>query len=241
MPFVDVLVDATGRVTFLGKVVDERDVVEFCSPIEGLLYTGFRSIQTAMNLDVAAERFSTNEIPAGWLEQTENSEPMSAEELTQLATEFQAARITRTIAALNPYIRYRESQLDPTRLQLVEARQHQALEMARLTNIPPYLIGAPQGTGMTYQNTVQAKADLIDFGAMPYIGCIEQTLGGPNVVPNGQAVRLDVSAWLRNPYTSGDPTANDLQIAYNPDTPSPQPERAPGRPRQADGLNEGSP
>jgi len=241
MPFADVGIDATGRVTFLGKPVDPIDVVEFCSPIEGLLYTGYRTIQTAIQLDDAAARFSCNEIPAGWLQQRPDSEPMAAEELTEIAESFGAARAQRVIAALNPYIEWHESTMDPSRLQLVEARQHQALELARLTNIPPYLIGAPQGTGMTYQNTAQAKADLIDFGAMPYIGCIEQTLGGPNVVPNGQAIRLDVNAWLRNPYV---PNANasqtDLEIAYNPGPPAPSPQRAPGRPRDVDGLNEGT-
>jgi hypothetical protein len=73
-------------------------------------------------------------------------------------------------------------------------------------NTPAYLVGAPQGSGMTYANTVQAKADLIDFGAMPYIQCIEQTLSGPNVIPAGQFVRLDTNVWLRSPFNSGTPT-----------------------------------
>ena len=37
-------------------------------------------------------------------------------------------------------------------MQLVEGRTYQALELARLANVPPYLVGAPAGTGMTYQN-----------------------------------------------------------------------------------------
>ena len=83
--------------------------------------------------------------------------------------------------------------------------------------MPAYFVDAPpQGSGITYTNAVQAQADLIDFGALPYIAAIEQTLGGPNVTPNGQAVRLDVNAWLRNPYTPNDNASpNDLEIAYN--------------------------
>ena len=69
-------------------------------------------------------------------------------------------------------------------MQLVEGRTYQALELSRLANIPEYLTGAPAGTGMTYLNAEQAKADLIDFGAAPLIACIEQTLSGPNVTPN---------------------------------------------------------
>jgi Phage portal protein len=242
MPFVDVNIDATGRVTYRGKEVDPTDVVEFCSPIEGLLSVGYRAIQTALNLDAAAERFSTAEIPAGWLAQRPDSEPLSSDELAGMADDWQAARLARTTAALNPYLEWHESAMDPSRLQLIEARQHASVEMARLCNIPAYFLNAPAGTGMTYMNAAQAKQDLIDFGALPFIQCIEQTLGGPNVVPNGQAVRLDVNAWLRNPYVPNDNASpNDLEIAYNaPPAPSPPSERAPGRPRDIDGLNEGT-
>ena len=239
MPAADVNIDATGKITFLGKVVPAEDVVEFLSPLDGLLFTGWRAIQTAVNLDAAAERFSTAEIPAGWLAQRENSEPMTVDELTSMAELWAAARQQRTTAALNPYLEYHESAMDPSRLQLVEARQHQAVELARVANIPAYFLNAPAGTGMTYMNTAQAKQDLVDFGAMPFIGAIEQTLGGPNVTPNGQAVRLDLSAWLRNPYTPNDNASpNDLQIAYNA-PPATNGDRAPGRPRDIDGRNEG--
>jgi hypothetical protein len=100
-------------------------------------------------------------------------------------------------------------------MQLVEGRTYQALELSRLGNTPPYLVGAPAGTGMTYQNGQQARQDLIDFGAGPYIGCIEQTLSGPTITPRNQAVRLDQNAWLRNPFTTPDqgvPSPNDMQL-----------------------------
>jgi hypothetical protein len=237
MATCDVAVDANGAVRHRGKAVPAGDVVEFLSPLDGVLTSGFRAINTAINLDAAAERFSLAEIPAGWLEQTENSEPLDVEELTEVAEMFAAARRTRTVAALNPFVRWRESTMDPARLQLVEARQHQALELSRVGNIPPYFVGAPAGTGMTYINAAQAKQDLIDYGAAPYIGCIEQTLSGPNVTPRGQFVRLDLNAWLRNPFTpSDDASPNDMQIAFDP---AAAPAASPGRPRDIDGRNEG--
>jgi hypothetical protein len=104
-------------------------------------------------------------------------------------------------------------------MQLVEGRTYQALEMARLSNIPPYLVGAPAGTGMTYLNGQQARQDLVDFGAAPYVACIEQTLSGPNVTPRGTLVRLDLNVWLRNPFTTPtDSSPNDLQIRDNDTT-----------------------
>ena len=200
MPAADVAIDAVGTVRYFGKVVDPSDVVEFLSPTDGILFTGWRTISTATNLDQAAERFSTAEIPAGWLQQTKDSEPMSPMISPTIAESFGAARMARAVAALNPYIGWHESSMDPSRLQLVEARRHQAVELARIANVPAYYVDAPpQGSGITYTNSVQARADLIDFAALPYIAAIEQTLGGPNVTPNGQAVRLDVNAWLTQP------------------------------------------
>lgn len=234
LPAADVNVGSDGRVTCRGQQIDGNDLVEFLSPLDGLLYTGWRAIQTALNLDNAAERFSTVELPAGWLEQTENSEPLDEVELAEIATKFQAARNTRTVAALNPYVRWRESEIDPSKLQLTEARAYQSLELSRLANIPPYLTGAPAGTAMTYTNTAQAKADLIDFGALPFVGCIEQTLSAGNVTPAGQWVRLETNAWLRSPFTPNENASrNDAEIAFNPNEPLPG-RGGPGRPRDFD-------
>lgn len=203
------------------RQVSARDIVEFLSPIEGLLTNGYRAISTALQLDAAAERFSANELPTGILQEQDGGEDMSADDLRDNALAFAQARQSNTTAALNKYLRYEPVPNSANEMQLVEGRTYQALELSRLGNVPPYLVGAPAGGGMTYQNAVQAKGDLIDFGAAPYLGCIEQTLSGPNVTPRGQAVRLDQNAWLRNPFTTpptpaggpGTAVPNDLQIA----------------------------
>lgn len=207
------------------RPIDPRDVVEFLSPLDGLLSVGWRTISIAMQLDQAADRFASNEIPNGWLQEKEGSEDLTADELAQIALEFSMARHTATTAALNKWLEYHPNVVDASQLQLVEARQYQALECARIANVPPYLVGAPAGTGMTYLNGQQARQDLVDFGASAYIGCIEQTLSGPNVTPRDVSIRLDLNAWLRNPFTtSGDdaePSPNDMQIAdpTNPEVP----------------------
>ena len=246
LPYTEVSIDSlTGVVSWGDKRIDPTDVIEFLSPLDGLLYSGNRAITTALNLDAAAERFSLAEIPAGWLEQTADSEPLEASELAEIAATFQAARNQRTVAALNPFLRWKESSMDPSKLQLVEARRYQALELARLANVPSFLVSAETGSGMTYQNSVQARSDLLDFGCMPMLQCIEQTLSGDNVLPRNQLVRFDLNAWLRNPLLPNqEPSPNDAQIALTPDTPvsetEPQPPAAnvaDGRPRQADGQN----
>jgi len=70
-----------------------------------------------------------------------------------------------------------------------------ALEMARLANIPPYLVGVSV-PGYTYQNADSARMDLYQFGAKPLIECIEQTLSANSIIPRGRYVELDVRNYL---------------------------------------------
>ena len=186
---------ASKDITFNGFKLNPEDVIQFLSPIQGLLSMGSRAIRTNLNLDTSAERFARNQTPAGVLKQTEG-EPLSAEELSELAAGFAKAREGNAIAALNQYVDWKESYMDPSKLQLTEARTYQALEMARVANIPPYLVGAPTGGGMTYANALQARQDLYLFGAKPFIECIEQTLSMNNVTPRGRYIYLDVEYYL---------------------------------------------
>lgn len=183
------------EVEFNGVELPTENVIQFLSPIMGIIYTGQIAMDTAYKLDNAARRFSTNEISAGFLQQV-GGEPMSAEDLGELAAGWAAARRNNAIGALNEFVTWKEFSSDPSKLQLVEARQYQALELARLANIPPYLVGAPTGTGMTYQNALQARQDLYLFGAKPYISAIEETLSGPNVIPRGRHIEFDLESYL---------------------------------------------
>jgi phage portal protein BeeE len=220
----------TDPITGARREIAERDIVEFLSPVQGLLSSGWRTISIALQLDAAADRFSTAEIPNGWLQQTADSEDLTAEEMADEALKFSTARLTNTTATVSKGLEYHPNVVNADSLQLVESRGYQALECARQGNVPPYLVGAPAGTGMTYQNGQQARQDLIDFGASAFIGCIEQTLSGPNVTPRGQAVRLDLNVYLRNPFTTppddAAPSPNDLQVA-DPSTAPPVPVEVP--------------
>ena len=215
MPPTDISLVNDVEVRWRSEKVDPADVVQFLSPLDGMLAVGWRAIDTALQLDAAANRFAACEIPAGIVKQI-GGEPLAADAFSAMLADFALHRRTNAIAGLNETLEYQESTMDPSRLQLVEARDHQALELSRLANIPPYLVGAPTGSSFTYQNAEQARSDLIDFGAMPYIACIEQTLSGPNVTPITQAVALDIEGWLRSPFT-GTPDQATPPLAPTPE------------------------
>lgn len=173
------------------------DVVEFCSPQVPLLETGAVSLTTTMRLEAAAARFANVEMPAGWLQQV-GGEPLTSAEMTGEAQKWSSARLTNTIAMLNEFVEWHESTMDPARLQLTEARNHQAIECGRLTNVPAALLDADVSS-MTYSNQRDAMIALWYFGAFPLADAIGQVLSGPNVTPRGTSVEFDPARILEAP------------------------------------------
>jgi hypothetical protein len=111
------------------------------------------------------------------------------------------------IGALNSVVTFKEFSSDPNKLQLIESRQFQALELSRATGIPAYLLGIGV-QGYTYQNAQSARQDLYLFGAKQYLDCIEQTLSMNNILPRGRYVEFDIEDYLAE---------NDLaSVAYEP-------------------------
>ena len=183
------------QIDFNGFPLATEDVVQFLAPTQGLLYTANRAIGTAIKLQQSADRFAVNEIAAGWLQQTDASEPMAAEDLSELAAAWRNARQVGAIGALNSVVTFKEFSSDPNKLQLVESRQFQALELSRATGVPAYLLGIGV-QGYTYQNAQQARQDLYLFGTKQYLDAIEQTLSMTQLLPRGRYVKFDVSDYM---------------------------------------------
>jgi len=178
---------------------DRSDVITFESPVTGVLSPGSASVVTiGVELDAAARRFASTETAAGILEDDPANEPMTEPEALALVQGFQAARRENTIAYLRG-MKYHESTLDPSRLQLVEGRAYQDAAIARVCNVPNYAVGVGvPNDSMTYKTAATARWDLLDFGLAPLVGCWEQTLSGDDVVPHGTRVEMDLSGFLHS-------------------------------------------
>jgi len=190
------------EIVFQGGSLDPNDVVQFLSPIQGIVYMSEKAIATALQLEAARFRNSSSAIPAGILRQT-GGEPLSAQELADLAAAFNAARATNQTAALNEFVTYTETLTSPDKMLLIESAEFQAMEMARLCNIPPYLAGVSVGS-YSYQSSAEARMDLWTFGVRAYADCIAGTLSQNNVLPNGTYVEFDVEQYLSGEYSMSD-------------------------------------
>ena len=196
------------EVYFQGNMIDPKDLVQFLSPIQGIVYMSEQTVATALKLEAARYRNAESSIPAGVLKQT-GGEPLSATELADLASAFNAARATNQTAALNEFLSYTETTATPDKMLLIDAANYQALECARLTNVPPYLVGVSTGS-YSYQSSEQARADLYIFGVKAYADCIAATLSQNNVLPRGTYVMFDTSSYLEENYAADKMDSPDM-------------------------------
>lgn len=180
-----------------GKKVPDTGVgslVVFYGLDEGILARGGRTIRTALELEKAAYNFAQEPTPAMALKS--NGVNLPAERITKLLESWKAARQSRTTAFLNADIELQQFGHNPRDLQLVEARQYLAAEVARLCNIPAWYLNADTGS-MTYSNVTQSRRDLIDLSIKPFLVAIEQRLSQPDFTPQTQHVRYDLNDFLR--------------------------------------------
>jgi len=203
----------SSQVYFQGGEIDPANLVQFLSPAQGLIYSAPGAIETALKLEAARNRNASSSIPAGVLKQT-GGEPLSAQELADLASAFNSARATNQTAALNEYLSYTETNSTPDKMLLIEASQYQSLEMSRLANVPPYLVGVATGA-YSYQSSQQARADLYLFGVKLYADAIAGALSMDNVLPRGTYVCFDADEYLEENFMADNMDREDINIQEN--------------------------
>ena len=187
------------QIMFQGAELDPNDVIQFLSPIQGIIYMSEQAVATALKLEAARYRNASSAIPAGVLRQT-GGEPLSAQELADLAAAFNVARETNQTAALNEFVMYTETLTSPDKMLLIDAAEFQGKDLARLCNIPMYLAGFDVGS-YAYTSSAEARMDLWTFGVRAYADCIAGTLSQNNVLPNGTYVEFDVEQYLTGEYS----------------------------------------
>jgi HK97 family phage portal protein len=187
------------------ETVRLADMVTMRTADQGLLALGARTIRTAIALEESAQTYARHEVPTGYLRNT-NGTDLPEDEVLALLRAWESARRVRTTGYLNQSVEYQPlSGPDPERLQLTEARQYVAAEIARLLNLPPRYVGASAGDSMHYSSLTMDRRDLVDTSARPLIGAIEGPLSltpsrtDPRictVVPSGVSVRVDLRGFL---------------------------------------------
>lgn len=182
------------NISFNGQPVRYEDVIQFLSPSQGLIYTTPKSIETALKLEQARYRNALTSIPSVVLKQT-GGEPLSGQELADLAAAFDQARLNNQTAAVNEFIDVKESFATPDKMMLNESVEYTSKDLCRAIGVPVYLLGIETGS-YSYTNSASAREDLYVFGMKPIMTCIEDTLSSDNVIPHGTGVRFSTDEYL---------------------------------------------
>jgi HK97 family phage portal protein len=160
----------------------------------GILNRAGRTIRAAIELEKAAELYAREPLPTMVLKSTGTNLP--SERIKSLLESWRTSRTNRATAFLNADVELQALGFDPKQLQLSEARQYIALELARQCGIPAYFLSA-ESTSMTYSNATSERRSLIDFSLRPILTAIESRLSMDDFTPAGTHVRFDLDDFLR--------------------------------------------
>lgn len=169
----------------------------------GLRRWGIELLDLYLDLQTAAGRYARAPHPMAVLKN--HGADMSAPQITALLDEWEAARETRATGYLNDVVDYETHGWNAAELQLVEAREYAALEVARMFGLPARAVDASGGDSMTYANVAESRRDILE-SLRPWMTVLDQTLSLDDrtsrptglYLPSGITARLDVDAYTRD-------------------------------------------
>jgi phage portal protein BeeE len=128
-------------------------------------------------------------LPSGYLRQT-GGEPLSSQELSDLAAQFNLARTSgNNTAALNEFLEYVPTTATPDKMLMIESADYSARDLGRILGVPSYLLSVSIGA-YSYQSSQQSRIDLWTYACKALADCITETLSSDNVLPHGTMVSL---------------------------------------------------
>ena len=176
------------------------DVICFYGFNGGVLSWGAKVLSTASELELAVQRYATSPLPTVTLKNTGADLP--TEQVTALLDAWESSRTNRSTAYLNSVIEMETVGWDAAQLQLVEARNQAAVQIARLFGMDASWLNANTpggGTTLTYTNRVDLRKDLYDFTLLDFCQVIGQRLSMRDVTPTltSNLVAFDYSEFMR--------------------------------------------
>jgi hypothetical protein len=182
----------------LGNRVPTRDVIKFYGDgTGGWLKTGAAIINTAAALEAAVLMYAQSPVAQVVLKNTGADLP--AEQVDALLEAWEAARADHSTAYLNSTLEAHAMGINPAEMQMDQARNQSAIQVARLANLDPIWTGAGvPGSSLTYSNRIDLYRQLLDTALTPVMRNISERLSMTDVTPRGHSVRFDTTEFLRS-------------------------------------------
>lgn len=172
-------------------VTDERSVILFQGPDEGLLVKGADTVRGARAIDAAWVGRVRNPIPAIVLQETERN-GVTQTEAQAYVDAWSAARLSPNGAVgFLPATLSLAVHGDINADLFVEGRNAIRLDVANLLNLPASVLdGSTATASLTYQ-TAQGEFSQLNAWLEYWLAPIEHRLSQNDVSPNGQVIRFD--------------------------------------------------
>jgi HK97 family phage portal protein len=155
---------------------------------EGILATGARTIQAAIDVQKAAAIAAATPMAQGILRNTGADLP--PQEVSGLLAAWKRSRQNNATAYLTSTLEFQPVQFSPKDMLYNEAIQNLATECARLCSVDPYYVSASQNTTMTYANVQDERKQMVAFTLQPYVSAIESRLSMDDISTAGHHVKF---------------------------------------------------
>ena len=150
--------------------------------------------------------------PSGYLKN--NGADLPDDQIQGLLATWKQARLNRATAYLTSTLDYQATQFSPADMTYNDSIDMMNAQIARMMNVPAFMINAERNRSMTYQNVVDARKEFMAYTLQPYITAIEERLSLDDITPRGQVIRFSVDeTFLRaNPLDRLAVTEKMLQL-----------------------------
>jgi hypothetical protein len=187
-------------VFYMGQEIPAEDVIVIDGPHEGICNYGGAVILAALDLETGAANAAAEPLPNIDLHQT-GGEPISEAAAGDLVAAWKQARALGATAYTPQNLEARTLGFSSLELQMVEARQYMATQLARLAGVNPVLVSAAMGSSSSYVYTNQAdyRQAFLDDVLDTYLQAIEGRLSANDVTPRGQYLEFDRDEFTRLP------------------------------------------
>jgi HK97 family phage portal protein len=165
-------------------------LVTFQSLLPGVLATGARTFQAALDIQKAAAVAAATPMATTIIKN--NGADLPEAQIQGILAAWKAARSSRSTAYLTSTLEAQNLGFSPKEMAYAEASQYLATEVARTMNVPAYYISADMNNSMTYQNILDGRKEFVAYSLQPFISAIENRLSMDDITRRGNIVRFAI-------------------------------------------------
>jgi HK97 family phage portal protein len=166
-------------------------LVTFQSLLPGVLETGSRTIQAALDVQKAAAVAAATPMATGFIKN--NGADLPEAQVQGILAGWKSARQNRSTAYLTSTLDYQTVGYSPKEMTYNESSQYLSTEIARLMNVPAFMVSSDMNNSMTYQNVLDSRKEYVAYSLQPYICAVEERLSLDDITRHGNIVKFNIS------------------------------------------------